>query len=211
MLVGASERWLAKMRDIDELFLQGVDQVWPECRKHFDTSSYENPISDQLVALLKRSPIGRGRFLIDLRSKEPELDRNGKAFIRGELDIKVFFTLREDVFLIYECKRLNVTYPSGKRASLAGDYIEQGMMRFVTGQYARELPFGAMLGYVLDGDVDRASSAIRKAIGERLSPLGMTNAVPVSLNPIGIITHFSTVHDRLSFSKIEVRHALLPL
>jgi hypothetical protein len=44
----------------------------------------------------------------------------------------------------------------GVRRSLADKYVKEGMQRFVDRKYARLVLHGAMLGYVLDEDIDRA-------------------------------------------------------
>src|SRR3546814_17127279 len=53
---------------------------------------------------------------------------------------------------------------SGNRSSLATVYVTEGMMRFMTEQYAEQLPVGCMLGYVLDGDVPFSLQKLTSAI-----------------------------------------------
>ena len=43
-------------------------------------------------------------------------------------------------------------------------YIKEGMMRFVTGQYAPLMDSGAMLGYVYDGNVVEARFDIDRSV-----------------------------------------------
>jgi hypothetical protein len=42
--------------------------------------------------------------------------------------------------------------------------VKDGMMRFVTGQYAPLMETSAMLGYVFDGEIDKARSGLDKYI-----------------------------------------------
>ena len=59
------------------------------------------------------------------------------------------------------------------RRSLADEYVKEGMQRFVDGKYARFVRHGAMLAYVLDGNIDRAIKNIENNIRNRLSELRM--------------------------------------
>jgi hypothetical protein len=61
----------------------------------------------------------------------------------------------------------------GKRSSLAGKYVEEGMARFVTGQYAQGLDKGGMVGYVMDGQLDDAILAVKDAVESRRKLLKM--------------------------------------
>ena len=70
---------------------------------------------------------------------------------------------RLHVYFSFECKRLNVTTASGMR-SRAGEYVREGMNRYVEGTYARGLRDGGMLGYVMDGNVDHAIEGVRQTI-----------------------------------------------
>ncbi len=96
----------------------------------------------------------------------------------------------------------------GSRSSLATVYVTQGMMRFLTEQYAEQLPMGCMLGYVLDGDVPFANSRIVCAIGSHV-PLALAEG-PTPLAAIETIERFHTLHTRQTGSQIELRHALIP-
>ncbi len=65
-------------------------------------------------------------------------------------------------------------------------------MRFLTEQYAEQLPVGCMLGYVLDGDVPFANSRIADAIGSHV-PLALAEG-PTPLAAIETIERFRTRH-----------------
>lgn len=79
-------------------------------------------------------------------------------------------------------------------------------MRFLTEQYAEQLPVGCMLGYVLDGDVPFAQSRIADAIRGHV-PLSLAEG-PTPLAAIETIERFRTRHTRPTGSQIELRHAL---
>lgn len=65
----------------------------------------------------------------------------------------------ESIYFCLECKRLNVV-KNGRRRVYASEYVLHGMLRFVSGQYARAVRHGGMLGYVLDADVDGAMANV---------------------------------------------------
>lgn len=124
-----------------------------------------------------------------------------------------FFCLSETERILvedaYECKRLNLVRQDGRR-SLAGDYVQDGLSRFVVEQYAEGLPLACMLGYVLDGDLEYAESNVRTRIAELRGEVGLV-AEPRDAAPIGESKRFFSRHRRQSGAEIEVRHALFPV
>ena len=111
-------------------------------------------------------------------------------------------------YLAYECKRLNVKDRDGTRQPLAGKYVSKGVMRFVTEQYAENLPTGCMIGYVMDGDLDSAYSRIRTVMTQKRRAVGLQGDFRAQ-DPIGQFKRFAT--DHVSGDKsIEILHALLP-
>jgi hypothetical protein len=135
----------------------------------------------------------------------------GDVSPKGYIDIAVLFYVdREEVYLAYECKRLNVSSSGGGRKSLATEYVREGMMRFVRAQYAQALPFGAMLGYVMDGDVLFALAAVKERIRENAANLRCEPSAPMDIEPPGTFHFFSTTHQRPSCA-IELRHFMLPV
>ncbi len=122
----------------------------------------------------------------------------------------VFLNQERDVYLAYECKRLNELRPDGRR-SLATRYVTEGVSRFVDGQYSEKLPVGCMLGYVMDGDVEYAVSTVRERIVKLRQEVALV-VEPRSAEAIGEATRFCSRHHRQSSgTEIEVRHALLPM
>jgi hypothetical protein len=93
---------------------------------------------------------------------------------KGRVDIRFVyaFNCREDVYFAFECKRLHV--PAGKsHKSLATEYVKEGMMRFVTGQYASKLRHGGMIGYVMSGDIKKAVEKVKKSVVKERKSLKM--------------------------------------
>ena len=94
-------------------------------------------------------------------------------------------------YLAVEAKKLR-----GTGRSLAGDYVKQGVMRFVTGHYARGHNYAVILGYVVAAPIGTAVARVKSAMDRRA---GETNQ-QVSFSPDNTIcSHpytYSSVHLR---------------
>ena len=108
----------------------------------------------KLYSALKNSK-DRNRHPFLIRYEDVEVDTD-LVKVTGRKDIVFFPPLNdEDIYFCLEAKRLNALV-SGRRRSLADEYVKEGMQRFVDGKYSRFVRHGGMLGYVLDGQVARA-------------------------------------------------------
>jgi len=121
----------------------------------------EDRITTRLHRHLIREPSFRdGPLQIHLQpdivssNAEPE-----KETPEGRLDLQVSCGRGYEVYFAIEAKRLRVLLPGGLFLG-AREYVKEGMMRFVTGQYAPFMQAGAMLGYVYDGKVKDAREDI---------------------------------------------------
>ena len=159
-------------QDLVPAILSYVFTTWEQMPKP-GLSDLEDEISDKLFsALVKATRRSDIPFLIRREDLEFDMDL---AVETGRKDIVFYPSLREqDIYLCIEAKRLNAVI-SGKCCSLASEYVKEGMQRFVDGKYARHVKHGAMLGYVLDGDIERAMNNIQSNILKRLSELRMNN------------------------------------
>lgn len=235
---GNSKVWEQTLRDPDEQVLDLFAEVWSICRDKFHRNrefvsdeqvlkvlakiqpkyhgkvKEEDLITAYLVAHAEkhRRKHGNKRLVLDSQVKLLDIDDQDELITKGILDIKVRICLNGKIDeLIYECKRLNVTFPSGKWESLAGSYVKQGMMRFVSQQYADDAKLGGMLGYVLDGDIARAEQKVHDAIQAHHQDLALIPPDIESLIAISIFSRFRTRHQRSNAPDIELRHCLLPL
>ena len=145
-------------------------------------------------------PALRGRFHIVSQYELIDGDLAQDPDPVGYVDVGILFSVGlDEVCLFIECKRLNVN-----GASLAAEYVSKGMMRFVTGQYAPDLPVAAMIGYVMDGQVPKASDSVIQQIRSRLAELSCVESAISVVAP----DQFSTAHTRTHVD-IELRHQLL--
>lgn len=61
---------------------------------------------------------------------------DGNVSAQSNIDFALTIGDDEDAYVACECKRLNVPYKTGVRG-LVSEYVDEGLMRFVTGQYSR--------------------------------------------------------------------------
>lgn len=205
MLTGNAGAWLPQFRSLGDRFFTILGSVWPDCLAPLipidGPLTLENRITNQLVLAIIRSKRLPARIIPQyaLLTEKP----NGTAHLSSEVDFVIAIGDDESVYLACECKRLNVPFPSGKK-SLASEYLDDGLGRFSDGKYAAKLPYALMLGFVMDGNVPSAQSALHNSLSSRKSTLNMM-MMPVANdeNP------FSTYHDRPDQDPIEVVHRLL--
>lgn len=208
MALGNLQLWTNRFVTVDERLLDRIATLWPQCVALLPAHPKEDDISINLVHLLSKDPIVRRIcHWVEYQFEPFGTHANGHKFSKGKIDICILLDWEREQYIAYEGKRLNITY-RGQRSSLATAYVKEGMMRFLTEQYAEALPVGCMLGYVLDGDISFALNALNNAIAA-YCPLKLTSG-PTPAAPIQNISRFSTAHRRRSGAPIELRHALLP-
>ena len=199
MVSGERPSWIEKFRVIDRKFLGCVARVWWQSIAHLPPSSCEDEITKALVDNVARDAEARNAFYCDYQFY---------TTVTLHVDMAVIVHNDRFTYLAYECKRLNVIRQGGARRTLAGEYVNEGVMRFVTEQYAEDLPTGCMIGYVMDGDLDFARTRIRVAMTRSRAILGLQGDLRAQ-DSIGQFKRFATDHvsgDR----SIEILHALLP-
>lgn len=210
MLAGDPTAWAGRFRSFDVRFIERVAAVWQRCVDRLPEHPHEDTITANLVDLLNEDPEVRRRFYwIEFQYVPFGYKAEGAAYSTGSVDIGVLLNQDRNVYLAYECKRLNDMRKDVRR-SLAGKYVTDGLSRFVAEQYADGLPLACMLGYVLDGDMEYAESSVRARIAELREEIGLV-AEPHDAAPIGGSKRFFSRHRRHSGDEIEVRHALFPV
>ena len=117
------------------------DEISTLLYQHMHAARISNSDSDILSWFMRTSIPADPKGTSD--SVEPDF-----LFIWGP------YPSREDPSLFVEAKRLR-----GAGPSLAGDYVDKGVMRFVEGRYGRGHDYGIMMGYVV---VAPKSNAVRR-------------------------------------------------
>jgi hypothetical protein len=220
-IIGSSERWYVALVDMHDIIYEAIARVWPECRRRVIKASsrgtasrrvmarqaHEDPITRCLIMHLRSDQIIR-ESPISIESQRELLPDDPQADPKpiGYLDICILFlTGPATLYLAMECKRLNVMQGKNRTATQASEYVAKGMMRFVSGQYSPSWPLGAMLGYVMDGNMASAYRAIRHQIEQHAQQLLYA---PALFHDVKRPEHFSTTHQRPDVP-IELRHLLL--
>ncbi len=208
MLVGEVGDWLAHFKTLEERMADAIDSVWPRCitplHARKGSLALEDRITNYLVAALIKSKKVPGRIILQysLLTETP----GQKVTLSSKIDFVLTIGDDEDVYLACECKRLNVPYETGTRG-LFSEYVDEGLMRFISGQYSNGLPLAMMLGYVMDAHVDEARQSLQKAMKDRSQSIRLKSTkdkTPITGRPV----RFSTTHS-LSRHDIEVTHTLL--
>ena len=209
MLVGEPANWLEHFRSLEERMAEAIETAWPICIKPLQpikgTMTHEDHITNHLVVALIKTKKVPGRIISQHRLLTE--DANQAVTISGNIDFVLTIGDNEAEYLACECKRLNVPYKSGTRG-LVGEYVKDGLMRFITGQYSNGLPLAMMLGYVMNAKLDRARRGLHRAMNTRTSTINFKSArdiLVVSGRPI----RFATTHQCIAGHDIEVSHTLL--
>lgn len=209
MIVGNAGRWSRAFRSIEERLAKAIDEVWPSCLLKLVArvdggDPLEDPITRALVFGLRQNKSFPGRIITqyEILREEP-----GGITAPSRIDFVVTIGDDEDDYLACECKRLNVSYDKGCSTG-AHAYVHDGLSRFAQRRYSNGLPFGVMLGYVMDGRVDDAANTVAQTIASAAAALAL--AEPHSSLPSPRWRRFRTRHFGRE-TAIEVRHTMLPM
>lgn len=142
----------------------------------------------------------------------PDWNEEGKEVSRTDIRLYPPGRKRRSVAFIMEGKRLNT--PASNAAAYVG---ADGMMCFIPtpttpAKYVSGLPCGAMLGYVMDGNVPRAHRAVCKAIKTKCPLLLLASGG--EYQPLALIgdhgLHVETKH-HFPDGAFTIFHLLLPV
>ena len=139
------------------LLICGTERI--KRKYSFSPDTFENPITMKLVS--------------EMHAKQDETKHSIRVDIfpgvlnapdeLAQLDIR--FTWDDyspNSYLAVEAKRLY-----GMGTTLAGPYVEEGVMDFIDGKYSMGHNYGIMLGYVLSKPIEKAISAVKDALQKR--------------------------------------------
>jgi hypothetical protein len=137
----------------------------------------------------------------------------------GRLDLRFKHRYSQRDYFVFEAKRLHVTYPGGGYSTEYPTYTgDKGMMAFVEGQYSRNFPTGAMLGYVMDGKCDAAWNGLEKRIEAQRMPLKLFATSKLLKSKLSQAvargvggTHLGETEHDLGTNHLRLFHLLLPV
>jgi hypothetical protein len=170
-VIGSPDQWVDLIDSLVPDILAAVISSWEEMPTPAP-SALEDHITIELLRVLRRDRAARD-LPLTIHPQPVEIDPAEGQDI-GRMDI-AFYPLvnREDIYFCLEAKRLNVL-KNGQVRPYASEYVRLGMMRFITGQYAKLARNGGMIGYVVDGRVSHAINNVAQNIRTRHVELGMT-------------------------------------
>lgn len=200
--------WQKQLNRVVSDVEDAIISVWPRCRRRLTESDldHENRISHRLVKYVREEKGLRDLpFQVHSEFELLDEDKNGDIVITGRVDIAVLFTNSEEIYFAIEAKRLYVPQETSYPKANLAPYIRDGLACFSSGQYAKQMPRGAMLGYVLARTVDYAGEMLSKAITKKADELGYISATPITFAN----GKAKTVHKRIDNSKITIHHLLL--
>ena len=210
MIVGDADIWSDTFpEDLVPRVLDLITDTWTSFA-HPGPNDLEVPTTRRFKHALKQAK-DFNRLPLRLE-REPAEDDPQTGEELGRIDLKFLpaISAREEVYLAFECKRLNVIH-SGTRRSLAPEYVTEGMMRFVTGKYAGTMRHSGMIGYVLDGRRDDAIRLVGRNVGTRATQLCM--ATPADLAPSTLRPQAApvreTTHQPASSRFVLIHHLFL--
>jgi hypothetical protein len=154
-----------------------LDLVWTTWQSFPKPAAKEHevPITRRFRCALKQA---KDYIRLPVRiDREPAEDDPATAQELGRIDLRFSpaGSALEEVYFAFECKRLNAT-ENGTRRPRASEYVTEGMIRFVIGQYATAMRHGGMIGYVLGGNCDHAIGLVAQNIGAKKVALRMRDS-----------------------------------
>ena len=162
--------------------------------QHMRTARMANDISD-ILSWFMRTAIPKDP------QGSPDLAEPDFLFTWGP------YPSREDPSLFVEAKRL-----LGAGPSLAGDYVDEGVMRFVEGSYGRGHDYGIMLGYVVVASISSAISRVSAAMdGRQGKTQQLSGFVPNDSLCAYPDTHHSTHLQQVTVQPITLVHIFVDL
>jgi hypothetical protein len=86
------------------------------------------------------------------------------------------------------------------------------MMCFITGKYSKTAPAGGMLGYVMDGDLEKAARGISEAIRDRSGGLKLAAGGEYHISALMPLHKWNgETHHRRQTGLLVIYHVLLSI
>ena len=185
MTIGDAQLWLPLFPEgLIPQILDLVVDTWHAIEKPA-ADAHEVPITRQFKCALKQRKDFR-RLPVRIEREPAEDDgESGEELGRIDLKFNPAESALEEVYFAFECKRLYALV-SGTVRALTSEYVSEGMMRFVTGQYGAAMTHGGMIGYVLKGPTARARTQVAKSVSALAAGLRIVSGTgldPSELRP----------------------------
>lgn len=210
MIHGDGSQWLGGILSFSERLRSHIVALVPVCASSLGNDLTEDGITRNLVTKLSGCKEIRDFVEIEGQCEAYYQDEKGNSISTGRIDFvaRPNGGLDREIYLAYECKCVN-RMRGGRMRSGTGEYVLDGILRFVEGRYSAKVPIGCMLAYVINGDLVRAEEKIKSAVCLRASEISL-RVGPTSRKSDRSFVEFDTVHFRLgSKSEFRIRHLLV--
>jgi hypothetical protein len=213
--IGEAKQWNFADRLIPKI-IEMTLEAWNVVNSEINIDTKEDAITRNLIVKM-RSVKPRSTHPFNIQSQAELLNNN--AAIAGRIDIRIDhlqmtneqLASGRDIYFAFECKRLSVSFSTGWQ-SLAQDYVQEGMMRYITEQYAKDLDKSGMLGYVMDGNVEKAMTCVKDAIGKKKQQLCLRHSKPFCSSSIQPqCNEIKETRHNVRNSEFVIHHIFLPV
>lgn len=195
--------------------LQAVVGAWARMRQP-EPGEYEDRITFRLAGRLLNDPLFRD-LPNDIVPQYWLLGLDGQRL--GRLDLRFKHRCSQRDYFAFESKRLHVRHPGGSISAEYSVYAgSEGMGAFIEGQYSVNLPAAGMLGYVMDGNIEKAWNGLVASIDSSRTELRLPASSRLVKSPFKAqiragslaICLGETEHALVSHA-LRVFHLLLPV
>jgi hypothetical protein len=195
--------------------LEAAAVAWARM-EHSDEAEIEDRITFRLAGRLANDA-HFSELPYDITPQCWLLGLNGERL--GRLDLRFKHRHSKRDYLAFEAKRLHVTFPGGSFSTEYPTYVgDDGMMAFIGGQYSRSLSAGGMLGYVMDGNADRAWNGLSSRIDAQRNSLKLVGDSKLTESVLSKAiakgmdgTHLGETDHDLGSHRLRLFHLLLPV
>lgn len=149
------------IEDIITTVLDITVQAWPHLLASGQVSvdDHEDAITDRLrwemdAEKRRRKPEPQLRFERETQTDSPDEDRP-----TGLIDVYVVYSFDQSEYFAMECKKVD-----DHRETPAKKYVEKGVCRFSSGKYSHGHAYGAMVGYVAEGNRGAAAEFLGRTL-----------------------------------------------
>lgn len=136
--------------------------------KKVNSQMLENKIAGYLRREMTREKNSRPKLKKQIRieSEVGTFASHESVEPEGRIDIKIIYSFNEEEYFSMECKRVSSS-TTEKDRELAKKYLTNGIMRFVEGKYSSGHDFAAMIGFVIDGNIQGCIEKVCKFLKKR--------------------------------------------
>jgi hypothetical protein len=195
--------------------LEATAVAWTRMN-HPNRPEIEDRITNRLAARMANRHRS-SEFPFDVVPQYLLLDPNGK--ILGRLDLYIKYRSSHRDYFAFEAKRLHVTRPKGSFKPEYDTYAgKKGMMDFIEGKYSLGIPAAGMLGYVMDGQTDKAWGGLAQCIETRRGDLKLIESCKLERSDLSNAiangmdgTHLGETEHDLETHHLRIFHLLLPV